>query len=427
MSARNLRAIINAAAEKTGRPLKELTVLSACRDPYRLDTTAGRAKGQWLADAYAQVNPDGSRLHLRGLHYRLVGRVNLPNGKPYINDDKTWTWMSEHAAKAARFLGYLPWSALRDARNSPAQVFRKEHTRPEWQMTVGEVDVWLPSTLEPRIRIIGDLYRQPWQQIIVAEKQGVEDVLLPIAKQYNATLALPSGELSDGMLEDLMREASEDGRPLVIHQLGDFDPSGYQMAVSTARTAQALHDSKFPDMPVRVHAVGLTLDQCRAWNLPSTPLKESEARADRWQEAMGWEQTELDAAVALAPKDLARVVSASLSQYHDSRLAGRAAEIRSELEHEANARLAEHIGAEMLATIRTQAEGKLAELDGLVSQVNEALRFDLDELGIGLPDDPPVLAGETNEQAAPLYDSALEWEVATMRMIARKQYGENAA
>lgn len=422
-----LRGILDAAVAQSGLSMKDLTVLSACRDPYRLDTKAGHAKGKWLADSYAEVNPSGRRLHLRGLHYLLVGRVKLPNGQPYINDDKTWTWMSEQAAKCARFLGYLPWDALRDARNSPPQVFRVKQNPPSWQMTVGEVDVWLPETLEPRVSIVGDLYRQPWQQILIAEKQGVSDVLLPLAKQYSASLVLPGGELSDQMLHDILKEAAEDGRPLAIHQLGDFDPAGYQMAISTARTAQALRDSQFPDLTIRVHPVALTLKHCLDWNLPSTPLKETELRANRWQEAMGREQTELDAAVALVPSEFTSVIRDSLKQYFDEHVQGRAAEIRRDLEDKANVRLAEHLGDETLALIRYQAEAKLADLDDLVKEVNAALRFDFDDLGIALPDSPTVLDGTTKASAEPLYDSDLEWGFSTLRMIERKQYCGDAA
>jgi hypothetical protein len=39
--------------------------------------------------------------------------------------------------------------------------------------------------------------------------------------------------------------------------------------------------------------------------LPSTPLKESERRADRWTERIGVEQTEIDALATLQP-DLLR-------------------------------------------------------------------------------------------------------------------------
>lgn len=417
-----LRSILDTAASASGLPMKDLTVLSACRDPYRLDTPAGHAKGQWLADAYREVLPVFRVIHLRGLHYLLVGRVTLPDGRPYLNDDATWTWLSEQAVKAARYLGYLPWDALRDARNAPPQVFRHDFTAPAWRLHVAEVEVYLPDELEPRFQIYGDLYRQPWQQIIIAEKQGVAEVLRPLAQRYQATLVLPGGELSDQMMYDLLAAAAEDGRPVAIHQLGDFDPAGHQMAVSTARTAQALRDSQFPDLQVRVHAVGLTLDQCRDWQLPSTPLKETERRGERWREAMKRDQTELDAAVALVPDQFAAVVEASLRQYFDDHARARATLARFELEEEANTRLAGQLGPEVLGEIRASAQGRLEELGELARQVNEALHFDPEAIGIVLPEAPTVVMGETTEHGLPLFDSANDWGEATRRLIGRKQY-----
>ncbi len=421
-----LRAIIESAAETNGMPLKDLTVLSTGRDPYRLDTPSYHLLGQWLADAWKQVCPDRRPIHSRGLHYRLVGQVTKPDGRPYLNNDETWTWLSEKAIKAARFLGYLPWDALRDARITPPEWAEERFQPPQWRIVTEDVFVALPDTLEPRLVLEGNLYRQPWQQVIIAEKQGVGDLLRPVAHTRNASLVLPSGELSDGTMYEILRRAAADGRPLAIHQLGDFDPAGHQMAVSTARTAQAIRDSQFPDLTIRVHAVALTLDQVREWRLPSTPLKETERRADKWQEAMGWEQTELDAAVALVPNKFQAVVRDSLDQYHDDDVAYRARAIKSDLMDKANARLADTIGEETLAAIRYQAELRLADLEGLVEEVNKALLIDPTEAGVEIPPDPEVIIGDWTQTQAPLLDTAEDWSSNTRRLIARKQY-EGAA
>lgn len=140
---------------------------------------------------------------------------------------------------------------------------------------------------------------------------------------------------------------------------------------------------------------------------------------------MGWEQTELDAAVALAARELTDVVKSSLDQYFDAGLAMRARQLKHELEAAANIRLAEQLDQETLAEIRCRAELKLGELNALVEQVNASLRFDPDEAGIRLPDDPPALIGETDVQAEPLYDSEADWSAATLRLIERKRYGED--
>jgi len=221
---------------------------------------------------------------------------------------------------------------------------------------------------------------------------------------------------------EILRRGAENGRPMAIHQLGDFDPAGHQMAVSTARTAQAIRDSQFPELEVRVHAVALTLEQCQEWDLPSTPLKETEKRADRWQAAMGREQTELDAAVALVPNKFQAVVRDSLDQYWDADVAERAITIKDDLMGKANVRLADTIGEETLAAIRYQAELRLADLEELVEEVNKALLIDPTEAGVEIPPDPEVIIGDWTPTQAPLLDTSEDWSSNTRRLIARKQY-----
>ncbi len=417
-----LRRVIEDARDDTGMPLKDFTVLSASRDPYRLDTPANHLLGKWLEDAYAEVNPAARRVHLRGLHYMLVGRVEQPDGTSYVNDDETWIWLQEKAAKAARYLGYLPWEALRDARNSPPQIFTDEFKPPEWRLSTGDVELYLPETLEPRLKIEGDLYRQPYRQVVIAEKQGVEDLLLPVCRARQATLALPAGEVSDTMLFELLAAAAADERPLVIHQLGDFDPAGWQMAVSTSRTVQALVDTQFPGMKVLVHPVALTKANCVDWDLPSSPLKATERRADRWRAAMGREQTELDAAVATAPDELAAVVNESLLMYFDKEVSGRSYEMQRSLEADANRRLAAVIDPEVLANLRREGEARITELDELVDEVNAALTVDPEAVGIDMPDTPDIIYGDVAGGETPLLDTVNDWAVETRRLKARKDY-----
>ena len=418
----SLRDIITEAASEYGKPLKDFTVLSPQRDPYRLDTAANHMLGQWLASAYEQVNPEARRLHLRGLHYALVGRVLLPTGKPYTNTDETWLWLSDKAAKAARYLGYLPWDAIRDARNAPPQIFTPEFEDMYWWLHTASVELTIPMNLDPQFILHGDKYRQPCRQVVIAEKQGVEDVLLPVCKKRQATLALPAGEISDTMVYELLRDANEDGRPLVIHQVGDFDPAGWQMAVSTGRTAQAIRDSQFPDLDITIHPVALNRDHCEDWNLPSTPLKETELRGDRWIAARGREQTELDAAVALAPDQFAKVVDDSLLQYFDTDIHFRAFDMCKRLEEEANAHIEEKIGKEALEAIRAGVQEKIDEAEGLVEEINDALKIKPSEVGVKSPEVPEVLIGDTACRYPPLLDTADGWVTATQSLISRKRY-----
>ena len=96
-------------------------------------------------------------------------------------------------------------------------------------------------------------------------------------------------------------DGAADGRPMVVLYFADCDPSGWQMAISVSRKLQALKALEFDDLELEVHRVALTPEQVREYGLPSTPLKDTERRADKWTAAMGVEQTEIDALAALQP------------------------------------------------------------------------------------------------------------------------------
>ena len=149
---------------------------------------------------------------------------------------------------------------------------------------------------------------QPYALAIWAEKSSTEDVLNPIARHYGADLYLGTGEASDTRIYEMAKDGAEDGRPLIVATICDCDPSGRQMPVSIGRKLQALRDLCFPDLRFEVVPLALLVDQVRELDLPSTPLKDTERRADRWKAEFGVEQTEVDALATLRPNDLRRVV-----------------------------------------------------------------------------------------------------------------------
>jgi hypothetical protein len=109
MTASPLRAALDAVIAEHGCSLKDLTVLAAKNDPFRIDTPARHRDGQWLAETAAELGLGSRRIHLRGLHYMVLGRTK-PDGTRYENTDKNWEWLQGDCAKAARFLGYIPFA-----------------------------------------------------------------------------------------------------------------------------------------------------------------------------------------------------------------------------------------------------------------------------------------------------------------------------
>jgi len=429
MSASRLRTVVEEAATAEGCSLKELTVLAAQRDPYRLDTPAKHRSGAWFAEQVEYALRGRERLHLRGIHYAIVskGGIVKPNGKPYRNTDEDWTWLQEHASKAARWLGYTPFDRIVDERNDPPLIHRQPRPEPTPYLDVG-LHVEIPSVdeLEPEIWVDEFRGHQPYHLVLFGEKSSLSDVLLPIAARFHADLYLPTGEISDTLTFQIAQDAAEDGRPLRVFTLADCDPAGHQMPVSIGRKLQALRDLYFPDLDFEVRPVALTVNQVRDFSLPSTPLKETELRASRWRDAFGIEQTEIDALATLRPEVLRTIVTDALGPFFDHTLDGRVSFAELEWIEAAQAELRSRADAPTLEIIRDLAERRLEELREEIEELNRALRQAVpDDLELPPIEIPEPLVDE-EEYGKPLISSAWPWAEQTRALVARKAY-ERAA
>jgi hypothetical protein len=423
MTGSGLRSTLEDACADTGLGLEELTVLAAQNDPFRVDTPARHRDGQWLAMHASELGLGQRVIHLRGLHYMLVsGEVVKPNGTPYTNTDPDWIWLCNQAAKAARWLGYIDFEQIKDARSSPPVITRFEHITPTPYLRIG-LDVYVPDVedIEPTVDVGNFTGVQPYKLVFFGEKTSLEEVLEPIAERCRADLYLPTGEISDTFLHTMAKVGADDGRPMVVLTFSDCDPAGWQMPISIGRKLQALKVLKFPDLEFQVHRVALTPDHVRAYGLPSTPLKETERRADKWLRAKGVEQTEIDALAALQPDLLIDIAWQAIEPFYDASLAARVHDAREEWLAEAQDRLDAQIDAEKLDRIRTDAATKLEQLQDEIDALNDALSVD-----VGWFDFPDIVVPDPETDGAddcdPLIDSEWPWDEQTLALKESKSY-----
>ncbi|MBA3260916.1 MAG: hypothetical protein H0T69_00270, partial [Thermoleophilaceae bacterium] len=267
---------------------------------------------------------------------------------------------------------------------------------------------------------------QPYRLVLFGEKTSLEPVLAPIAEQRQADLYLPTGEASDTMIHQLANTAAEDGRRTVVFYLSDCDPAGWQMAISVGRKLQALRVLKFPELDFEVRPVALFPDQVREYGLPSTPLKDGESRADKWELAMGIQQTEIDAIATLQPELLDRLVRKAIRPFYDGGLEDRVREARRDWEERAQVVFEDAFGEDRLDDLRADAKDKLADLEELAVEINEQLHVDVPaDLSAKLPDPPELPEPALGEPVPlPLLDSDMDYGEATLRLIAHREYEE---
>jgi hypothetical protein len=416
-----LRAILEQAIEGDGLRLKDLTVLATQHDPFRVDTPAGHRDGEWLA-THAERLGD-RRIHLRGLHYMLIGEAK-PDGSTYENTEADWIWLQSKAGKAARWLGYIPFDTITDERNHPPVVRVFKHPEPSSSVSVGEEEIRVPEELVPRPQLKDFRAVQPYKLVLFGEKTSLVEVLAPIAESRKADLYLPTGEASDTMIHQMAKIGAEDGRRMVVFYLSDCDPAGWQMAVSVARKLQGLRALEFEELDFEVRPIALTPDQVLEYGLPSTPLKRSEPRADRWQKAMGVKQTEIDALATLNPDLLRTIVVDATRPFYDPGLDDRVRAARREWEERAQEVLMERVGEERLARLREDADTKLEELTRRIAELNEEIEdMELPEP----PEIPEADASGTDHLPSPLIDSDWDWAEQSRRLIAHKAYEDGGS
>lgn len=432
-----LRRVLDEAGECEHLTMKDLTVLAVQNDPFRVDTPARHRDGEWLAITARELGLGDRKIHLRGLHYMILGRPK-PDGQPYTNTDDDWLWLVNHAGKAARWLGYIPFDQITDQRNSAPEVQR--FTTPEPRPFISTritVDIPDAADLEPYVgayhldstgKVIGGFgVVQPYKLVMVGEKSSLDDVLAPIARRYGADLYLPTGEMSDTLIHHMAMVGKADGRPMVVLYFADCDPAGWQMGISVARKLQAFQALGIGPAEWELHRVALTPDQVREHDLPSTPLKVTEKRGDRWQAATGVEQTEIDALAALRPALLRQIAHEAVTPYFDATLDQRVRQAFQDWQQRAQEALDRTLDADRLDQIQAEAAERLAELREQIDAINDALRIEPGTVELP-PIEVPTAELNGRVYGVPLLDSRESFADQTRRLMESRAYiGDGAA
>lgn len=408
-----------ATAIKAGDPctLEELTVMSSSSDPFRLDTPKNHQIGAWLADSLARLGVTGTR-HLRGMHYILIGQPK-PDGSKYANTPKDWEWLGT-VLKAARWLGYLDFDQVIDNRNSPPLLRLAGEPDPGEPTLDTGLKAEFTDNIHPRVGLSHFAGVQPYRLAMVGEKASLEEVLLPIAWDFDTDLMLPTGDLSDTLVYQLAAAAYADDRPLRVFYFSDCDPSGWNMPSVLGHKLRALTALKFPGLDFEVHRVALTPDQVRAHDLPENPLKETERRGEKWSLRMRVEQTEIDALAALRPRVLDQLARDALAPYFDARMADRTQAVQRQWEADAQQVVDDAETAEQ-AQARADAEVRLAELADEIADLDDSLRVDLADFDLPELPEPPE-AELTGDQPRALTDSGLHFYGHVTRLRADRDY-----
>jgi hypothetical protein len=221
------------------------------------------------------------------------------------------------------------------------------------------------------------------------------------------------GELSVSKCRDLVsRVLANGGRPVRVFYISDFDPGGQSMPVAVARKVEWLLRQLDGVPDLKLQPIALTHAQCIEYELPRTPLKETEARAATFETRYGEGATELDALEALHPGVLREIIIKEIERFLDPTLHRRLFAVEREIERQLSeiteTTLAEH--GDDRAALQSRLDALRIDAKRLrsdQSKINRAIRAALmararpiiDDLEVPEPDD-------ADEWEEPLFDSS---------------------
>jgi hypothetical protein len=326
---------LKAFAAELGRPAKTMLALAPNNDPFSI-TPGRRAWAEWFASIWQRLDM-GHGAHLRRVHYATISQENpikKLDGTLYTNTTGDWNDLAI-ASRDARLLDLVPAEDFVDRRNNEPFIRLTNESEPGFltithrQPEVETAAISMPDL--PRLLLSPPTVLQPYHVEIWCEKTTANDVLEPLAEDYDLNVITGSGELSVTACVNVVERAEQSGRPVRILYVSDFDPKGRDMPVSVARKIEhRVYLKGLNHLKIQLRPIVLTHEQCIAYRLPRTPIKDRK-RAAAFAQRFGAGATELDALEALRPGEPRNIIEREIERYYDPDLDHRVREKAAEI------------------------------------------------------------------------------------------------
>ncbi|VUT26921.1 MAG: hypothetical protein MASP_01770 [Candidatus Methanolliviera sp. GoM_asphalt] len=378
---------IKALTRGRGRSYKDLLALSSTHDPfYAGRTKTGRKMAEWFANVCHDLGFDrpnfdeNHQVHLRRIHYVIVSQkipIDVHDGEEYPSMKNNWEYL-EDAFRYARLLGLVDPLIFKDQRNPKPHDFAvydiphdykrlgeddNEYGDPRWGIDSdswnvgGYDDEWvLPSICKipdthldwalPSYEIKGlkyNEYYQPHHLEVWCEKSTMDDILIPLCREYSIVLVTGEGFMSITSVPQFLERIEHAGKPAIVLYICDFDPAGKHMPKAVARQIEYWLKFYDLDLDVKLIPVVLTEDQVQRYGLPRKPITESDRRKKNFEDKNGEGAVELDALEALYPGKLREIVKESILEFRDNDLEDEFDQAQSNLEDNLSEAWKQHV------------------------------------------------------------------------------------
>lgn len=278
-----------------------------------------------------------SAVGVRRLHYWIVSlpehERQIPGKRKgevrtYQNVKNDYQRLSDLLVNA-RIQGLVPWEAIQDDKNGDP-IYMPDRVQAEPAASLYDrneyksIAIAVPDTLPDFRQYLSGIciesdhihprfVHQSHRLVVVIEKATSKDRLKYICERYGADLLIFSGQFSVTRVNDVVRQARDEDKPIALFYISDLDCAGWYMPEAFFNRINEL----YPRDDHIVHRVALTRQQAVDMNLPPAfNLDEkgySEEMKARFCEMSGGDTcVELD---ALSEWDLISFLERSLSEY----------------------------------------------------------------------------------------------------------------
>ncbi len=223
---------------------------------------------------------------IRGVFYRVMSKGLVPKSEAGYRQ-------VQNRILLMRRRGALPYGWISDG--------TRWRIKPE---TWSSVDQALYDTATFYRRSLWD--NQGVHLEIWSEKDAIRSVVLPVTSEFDVPLMVARGFSSESFLWETAQAIIEDGKPAVIYQLGDHDPSGVSAWDHTRRRLAEFA----PGVEFEFERLAVTPAQIVEHRLPTRPTKQSDSRAKTFE----GESVEVD---ALPSPVLRRLVRDAIERWID--------------------------------------------------------------------------------------------------------------
>jgi hypothetical protein len=209
-------------------------------------------------------------LSVRGVFYRVMSAGAVEKS------EKACAAIQREVLKLRR-AGILPYEWIVDGT-------RWQVKQPSWNSAQDALDD-TASSYRRALWHNQDVYVEVW-----SEKDAIASIVSPIPDKWDVSLMIARGFASESFLwstANTIREQAEDGKDVVIYQLGDHDPSG----IAAWEHVQARLSDFAPDAEIHFERLAVTASQIWEYNLPTRPTKQTDSRAKNF----AGESVEVDA------------------------------------------------------------------------------------------------------------------------------------